>query len=140
MGRQIYPEPTVGCFILNRKGEILVVESPKWSCPCVPGGHIEIGETARQAARREAMEEVGMRVKPIRVLYVHEAINPKGFKRNKHFIFFNVLCRAASDKVRIDNDEITGYRWMRVADAAKVLDRYAAKAIRLYMRGDDLRL
>ena len=136
MRKQIYPEPTVGCFIVDEDGKILIIRSPKWKKPAIPGGHIEIGETAMQAAVREAREEVGMEVEPIRLLQVQEAIFPKGFSRKRHFIFFKYLCKPKSRKVKIDNKEIVGYEWMEMKDAARVTDEYTRGTLKMYMRGE----
>ena len=135
MGEQKYPEPTVGCFILNREGKVLVVNSPKWNRPTIPGGHIEVGETAEQAAVREAREEVGIDVRPMRLLKVQEAIFPNGFKWKKHFIFFDYLCEAGDEKVKVDGDEITSYEWMEPREAMNVLDEFSRRTLGEYLDG-----
>lgn len=44
MTEQKFPEPTVGVFIFNPKGKILL-QSHKWpGAYVVPGGHVELGE------------------------------------------------------------------------------------------------
>ena len=61
--QEIVREPTAGGIIFrrNKKGdvEILLVQDSKdrWT---IPKGHIEPGETAKQTARREIGEEVGL--------------------------------------------------------------------------------
>ena len=43
--KQKFPEPIVGGLIFNKKGELLLVKSPKWlNRYSIPGGHIEVGE------------------------------------------------------------------------------------------------
>jgi len=37
-----------------------------------PGGHLELGETAEQCVVREVEEEIGIVVKPIRLLYTYQ--------------------------------------------------------------------
>src|SRR5262245_34833795 len=60
-----------------RRREVLLVERGKgalkglWS---LPGGHIEAGETARAAARREVGEETGVAAEIAGLLDVHEVI------------------------------------------------------------------
>lgn len=50
-----------------------------WS---VPGGHLEVGESFEDAARRETLEEVGVTVKNIRQLAVTNDIFPE----DKHYV------------------------------------------------------
>ncbi len=133
---QRYPEPTVGAFILNGKGEMLFVRSYKWpGVLTVPGGHIELGEDANTAVVREAKEEVGIDLKPIKLLRVHEAIYPKGFYKKRHYIFLDILCLAKSNKVKIDGDEIQGYVWMKPWAALKLkLDSFTRATVLEYIR------
>ncbi|HEY4672966.1 MAG TPA: NUDIX domain-containing protein [Nitrososphaerales archaeon] len=72
---QKFPEPTVGALII-KKDKLLLVKSPKWKYQkwTVPGGHIEVGESAEQAIVREAKEETGLDVIPIKLLLVQEAV------------------------------------------------------------------
>lgn len=45
MAEQLFPEPTVGAFIFNQAGELLLSKSHKWPDKYViPGGHVELGE------------------------------------------------------------------------------------------------
>lgn len=60
-----------------RGGEVLLIQRGKgaftglWS---FPGGHVEPGETAREAARREVMEETGIDATIRGVLDIHDVI------------------------------------------------------------------
>ncbi len=131
MRKQVYPEVAVGAFIINRKGELLLVTSYKWpSIYSVPGGHVELGESIIESTRREAKEEVGLDVKVKRVLNLQEAIYPRNFFKKRHFIFVDVLCTTSGAKPRLDNDEIQGYIWIRPKEALKLkLNSYTRKGI-----------
>ncbi len=75
-----YPEPIVGALIVNRQNWILLVKSEKWkSGLSLPGGHIELGETAEQALVREVKEEVGIDIVISRFLHYQDAIYSKEF-------------------------------------------------------------
>ena len=60
MAEQVFPEPTVGTFIFNKVGELLLLKSHKWPGKyVVPGGHVEFEEDASTALKREIKEETG---------------------------------------------------------------------------------
>jgi len=110
---QRYPEPTVGALIINDSGDILLVQSYKWNnFWSVPGGHIELGERAEDAVKREVKEEVGLDVEPIKMLMVQQAVYPKNFLTLKHFIFMDFLCSTKSSEVKLDNREIQESKWI----------------------------
>jgi nucleoside triphosphatase len=84
MGKQAFPEPTVGAIIENPKGEIFLMKSHKWKRKYViPGGHIELGETMIKALKREIKEEVGMSIYDIRPIHYIEFIYDKVFWKNE---------------------------------------------------------
>jgi len=51
-------------FILNGD-KLMVGQPPKWHGYAIPGGGIDNGETPIQAAQREALEEIGVKVSNI---------------------------------------------------------------------------
>ena len=61
-----YPKLGVGAVIWNDKGDIVLIKRGKpprlneWS---IPGGHVEWGETLKDAIMREVREETGLEVK-----------------------------------------------------------------------------
>jgi mutator protein MutT len=59
----------VAVFILNEKGELLVCKrkkEPAAGTLDLPGGFVDIGETAEEAAVREIQEELGLHVTQLR--------------------------------------------------------------------------
>ena len=49
---------------------------------CPPGGHLELGESWEECAKREVLEETGMRIKNVRFLTATNDI----FESGKHYI------------------------------------------------------
>ncbi len=136
MTNQQFPEPTVGLFIFNPKSEILLCKTHKWkNMYCVPGGHVEIGETIEQAAKREALEETGLNLKNVSVFSIEECIFSEHFWEKKHFIFIECICRTRSAKVKL-NDEAQEYLWVSPEKALRLknVEHYTRKTIKGYLK------
>jgi len=124
--QQVYPEPTVGALIVNPEGKILLAKSHKWFDKyTLPGGHIEVGETMKEAVRREVKEEVG----------IEEAIFAKEFWKKKHFICFDFLCKVDDQQVKLDHDELQDYVWVYPGAAFnRNLDSFTWNTVAKYLQ------
>ena len=78
MERLYPPRPWVGVgVIVVRDGRVLLVRrgrEPGRGMWALPGGMVDLGETMRQAAAREALEETGLRVEVGDVYWVADAV------------------------------------------------------------------
>jgi mutator protein MutT len=111
-----YPElPLVGVgAIIVEDGRVLLIKRGKapllgeWS---IPGGMLEVGETLRQAAEREAREETGLVVRAAELLGVFERIVPDDSKRTVyHYVLIDFLCQRLSGEVCASGDA-SDARW-----------------------------
>ena len=132
--KQKFPEPTVGALIVNKKGEILLVKSPKWFDKyTIPGGHVDLGEDFESALVREIKEEVGLNIEVKDFVNWQEAIYSKEFYKPKHFIFFDFYCAAKNTNVKVDGREITDYIWVDPKKALKLsTDSFTRRSIQEY--------
>jgi ADP-ribose pyrophosphatase YjhB (NUDIX family) len=108
------PAVGVGAFIADAQGRILFTvraKDPGKGMLGLPGGFVDAGESAEDALRREAREEIGGTLLEIRYL----CSSPN------HYLFagvaYDVLdvffaARLASDRLVTDADEIAGLRWL----------------------------
>jgi nucleoside triphosphatase len=136
MEQKQYPEVAVGVLIFNKEGKVFLMLSPKWKDEYgIPGGHVEIGETAEETAKREIMEEVGLEIEDIGFLLFQEAIFPEEFYKRKHFIFLDYIAKAKTTNVTLDNRECMEYVWVTLDEALKLpLNRYTRKTIVEYKK------
>ena len=132
---QTYPEATVGALVVNEKGEVLMVRSHKWGDKyTVPGGHIELGERAEDAIRREVKEETGLDAEPVELLIVQQAIYPNHFYKHEHYVFMDYVLNTKSLKVQLDGRELQDYVWVQPQDALKLdLEAYTRNFVVKYL-------
>ncbi|MGH7247093.1 MAG: NUDIX domain-containing protein [Pseudomonadota bacterium] len=73
------PKLVAGCLVIDG-GKVLLLRrgiTPRIGYWTFPGGYVDLGETPRQAALRETVEEVGMNVRIERLIGVYaDPVNP----------------------------------------------------------------
>jgi 8-oxo-dGTP diphosphatase len=111
-----YPEQPlvgVGAIIVNESRVVLIKRGKapllgEWS---IPGGLLELGETVRQAAAREALEETGLVVRATELLGVFDRIVPDSDKRLRyHYVLIDFLCQIVSGRLQASGDAADA-RW-----------------------------
>lgn len=94
--------------ILSRGSEFLVIRRAvglvKGGCWCFPGGHLERGETSRQAVARELAEELGISVQPIERL--------GSVRVDSAYVLAVWRVRHVGGEIRPDEKEIAEVRWV----------------------------
>ncbi len=102
----LIPKITTSLVLENDLGEILFAlrkHDPwrgKWN---TPGGFIDLGENAEQAARREAKEEVGVKLKDIH--YLGSFLDSYAFEGLRYpLLAFAFVSKIGRQKVRAGGD------------------------------------
>ena len=118
-----YPErPLIGVgAVIVSDNRVVVVRrgheplKGEWS---IPGGVLEIGETLRAGAAREALEETGLVVEPGEVLEVLDRIVRDDQDRIQfHYVLIDFLCKPISGELRAGGDAEEA-RWLSVVELA----------------------
>jgi 8-oxo-dGTP diphosphatase len=112
--RREYPDrpiPGVGAVVLRKaqgRAEVLLVRrgtepmAGSWS---LPGGVIELGETAREACVREMLEETGLAVQTIAEVETFDIILRDDAGRVQyHYLIVDILCRITAGELRPGTD------------------------------------
>jgi phosphoglycolate phosphatase-like HAD superfamily hydrolase/8-oxo-dGTP pyrophosphatase MutT (NUDIX family) len=111
------PVPTVGALIFDPRGDVLMIQTHKWSHKWgIPGGKIKTHESSEAALLREVWEETGLEVKDLRFEIVQDCIEPPEFYKKAHFILLNYTALATGRKVVL-NDEAENHRWVSLKEA-----------------------
>ena len=106
-----------GKYLIVKRSDDLKYEPGKWA---FVGGTVEFGENPKNALKREVMEEVGIEISDIEILNIdHGTFLSVDRKIKRHSIHLSFLCKAASDKIKI-NKEITEFRWLIPKDISKL--------------------
>lgn len=104
------PSAAVACFIRNKKGDLLVVrraQEPAKDTLDLPGGFVDMFETAEEAVRREVKEETNLDVSAIRYLFSVPNIYPySGFDVHTVDIFYE--CVVADFEYAFAADDASG--------------------------------
>jgi ADP-ribose pyrophosphatase YjhB (NUDIX family) len=120
-GRREYPEaPRVGVgVVVLKEGQVLLVKrgappsQGKWS---LPGGLVQLGESAEAAAVREAQEECGLQVRLLGLVGVVDRITRDAEGRVRyHYVLVDYLAVPEAGVARAGSDAAEA-RWVPVRD------------------------
>jgi len=119
--RRLYPDrPMVGVGVLIREGDRYLIvkraaepDAGLWS---IPGGLVEIGEKAADAAAREAEEETGLDVEIVDILGVVDKVVRDEEDRIKfHFVIVDYLAKPKGGSLRAASDALEA-RWVKAEE------------------------
>ncbi len=112
-----HPWPVVDGILVNDKGEVLMTKRTiepvgTW---CIPGGHIDWGETPQAAVVREFKEETGLDVEIVGIFNVYGERNRDP---RKHTISTVFKVKKVGGELKL-NDEVDEFKWFAEKDLPK---------------------
>jgi 8-oxo-dGTP diphosphatase len=112
----------VGAVVL-RRGKVLLVCRAQEPCKgewTFPGGLVELGETLREAAEREAYEETGIRIRAGEVLEVVDSlVKGSGGRLRFHYSIVDVICKYLSGSPHA-GDDVSEVAWVPIRQALRM--------------------
>jgi ADP-ribose pyrophosphatase YjhB (NUDIX family) len=124
-------------IVIIEKGKVLMVMANRgitkgvWN---LPGGFIGYGEHPGPSAQREVQEEIGLKVKLIRLLGVYS----EWFERTGgHMLCYVYLGKRLPSTLRLDPSEIDEVKWMPIREALRATQNPFARAgLKSYLSGE----
>jgi 8-oxo-dGTP pyrophosphatase MutT (NUDIX family) len=115
-----------GAMLLTRRTTKMKSFPETW---VVPGGHIELHETWKEALQREIQEEVGLKdLYDFRILGLWESVYPPVWQENpplrQHLVIY-WTCKTSSQAIQPNKEEIEEYVWLTPAQAASLIGQSA---------------
>ncbi len=137
----LYPAYQLYCFIfrpktfgvtciIECKGEILMIRNSygknTWT---FPGGGIKKNETSEEAAKREVLEEVGIRIKNVQ--QIGEFKSELEYKKDTVFCF---SAKVNDKNFVIQESEISEAKWFSGENIPKNISQKAVKVIEFWKK------
>ncbi|XVU21157.1 NUDIX domain-containing protein [Actinoplanes sp. CA-054009] len=119
-----------GALLTDAAGRMLLVEptyKPYWE---IPGGVVEADESPHAAVTRELEEELGLALKPGRLL-VTDWVPPREGRTEGLMLIFDggILSDEQAALIRVPADELRGWAWSTEREAEQRLSGLLARRI-----------
>ncbi|MGL5944367.1 MAG: NUDIX domain-containing protein [Waterburya sp.] len=119
-----------GCLFFDIEGKILVVKPIYRDTWNLPGGVVEANESPQNACIREVKEEIGIEIKPKRLLCIdYTSKNPEDIESLQFIFFGGVLTQEKISTIKIATDEISAYQFLPPKQALTVVSNKLARRI-----------
>jgi ADP-ribose pyrophosphatase YjhB (NUDIX family) len=100
------PHSGANAIVINEHGEVLLIKRSDNGRWCLPGGHVDYGETIEQTAVREAYEETGVEVAVERLsgVYSQPYQAQEGLARPSHYVIVALVCRPVGGSLHTSKE------------------------------------
>jgi ADP-ribose pyrophosphatase YjhB (NUDIX family) len=123
------PKLAVNALVFNDQGEVLLAKRTDNGLWCIPGGHVDLGETVAAAALRELFEETGLKAEVVRLVGIYS--DPKNSlhiaQGNEwHTVRVSFLCRITGGTITA-SEETSEVRYFPLAKLPPLITDHALR-------------
>jgi len=115
----LQPIVAVGAVVMHQERILLIRrgKEPAQGEWAIPGGRVELGETMHEAATRETREETGISIRPGKLIYYFETIQPDADGRIRfHYTIFDFMAEYLAGEPEPGDDALEA-GWISPVDA-----------------------
>jgi len=111
-----------------KKADSLLHGESTWTCP---GGKLDFGERIVDAAKKELLEETGIKANDLKLISVTNEI-----VHDAHFVTIGFLCKDFESEPKImEPEEITEWKWFSLNKLPENMYPPSLKLINNYLEG-----
>ncbi|UCD04156.1 MAG: NUDIX domain-containing protein [Candidatus Woesearchaeota archaeon] len=110
-----------------KKADSLFQGEGKWT---LPGGKVDFGEELEEAAKREVLEETGIKANNLKLISVTNDV-----KGHAHFATIGFLCEDFEGEARVMEQDILRWEWFALDDLPKPMFFPVEKLIKNFKEG-----
>jgi len=99
---QLTPKVAVNAIVFNENQQVLLAKRTDNGFWCIPGGHVDLGETLEQACLRELFEETGLMGRVVRLIGIYsDPENSLHIKQGPewHTVRVSFLCQVVGGTI-----------------------------------------
>jgi ADP-ribose pyrophosphatase YjhB (NUDIX family) len=123
------PKLAVNAVVFNEKNEVLLAKRTDNGLWCIPGGHVDLGETLVQACLRELFEETGLKGEVTRLVGIYsDAENSLHIAQGLewHTIRVSFMCKIIGGKIT-SSDETSEIRYFDIHQLPPLITDHAQR-------------
>lgn len=108
----VTPRVGANAVIFDEQGRVLLTKRQDNGLWCLPGGHMDLGETIQETVIRETEEETGLKVVVERLVGIYSMPYPGYVYKNpkKQILVVTFICRPIGGSLRL-TDETSDVRY-----------------------------
>jgi 8-oxo-dGTP pyrophosphatase MutT (NUDIX family) len=127
-----------GALLTDDQGRVLLVEPTYKAYWEIPGGSVEVDESPYAAVTRELEEELGLLVRPGRLLVV-DWVPPRPNRTEGLMMLFDggMLTLEQTMRIRLPGEELRSWAWCSEQEAGERLSELLARRVAAAVRARD---
>lgn len=119
-----------GCLFFDKEGKILIVKPIYRDTWNLPGGVVEANESPQRACIREVREEIGLKIKPERLLCIDYTSKTQESIESLQFVFFGgILAQEKILEIEIATNEISAYQFLPPKQALPLMSKKLSRRV-----------